>query len=173
MYKFEDYQKLVEDYAVVAYKKIKKPSIYSLDDLIQEGVIAFVSAQDKYKESSAASFKTWLTLLLRNHFTKIILKSYKSIDRVAPTEDEAEGCFLEGHRGRSINSCHIAQMSEMIPKLSGIQLQYVLFTLNPPEEAVEQMSKSLKSKRQIIRKYLSITSSEENNIRKVLENLFV
>lgn len=71
------YLKLIEDHARVTYYKIRKPSWHTIRDLVQEGAIVFLLAKRDYSSEKKASFKTFLTMRLRNHFVDIVKKSYK------------------------------------------------------------------------------------------------
>lgn len=69
--------KLIKQYAQVALRKLKKPTICNVNDMYQEGVIAFLGAEVNYDETRGASFKTFLITCLRQHFSDLITQSYR------------------------------------------------------------------------------------------------
>ena len=79
--KLDKHLNLIERHAHVALKKIMKPVKYSLDDLIQEGVLAFLYAKRGFEEDRNTSFRTYLTTCLRNHFTNLVKQTYHNKER--------------------------------------------------------------------------------------------
>ena len=71
------FRNMIERYAWIALKKIKKPTIYSHEDLVSEATALLIEVKEKYYQPERnASLKTFFTLLLRNYFGEIILRSY-------------------------------------------------------------------------------------------------
>jgi len=173
MIKFEDYEHTIKDYAYVAWKKTKKPSVLEVEDFVQEGYVAFLWAKKRYKTDSKASFKTYLIMTLRCHFETIFKKSYKRIVCVTSTKEEENGTIddvMEYNQPRTITPYEIARVSEILNILTPEEMKYITFSLCPPKVIVKKMTKSLKNKRRITRKALCFTRVEENNIRKSLKN---
>jgi len=66
-----------------AYAKLRKPSIYLPEDLIQEGIIVLIRLRKKYKANRGASFRTYLVMALRCHYATIVNRSYRHDKRSA------------------------------------------------------------------------------------------
>ena len=75
--KLDDYYPLIYKQAAYYYHKIKEYSCYVIEDLVQEGVMVFYQILDKYDETKAA-FSTYLTVSLRNHYSKITTHEYRN-----------------------------------------------------------------------------------------------
>lgn len=74
----EEHKDLIESMAWVAFTKIRRPSSWDLDDLIQEGHIVCIEwVRRWYKPDKGASIKTFITGGLRNHFADIVRKSFR------------------------------------------------------------------------------------------------
>ena len=79
----KDYKALIYKQANICYNKIKKFSGYLIEDLVQEGVMVFYKILDKYNKEKA-SFCTFLTTVLKNHYSKIVLYEYKNKFTTSP-----------------------------------------------------------------------------------------
>lgn len=82
--RLDDYMPTIKAYARVGLRKMRRPSIFSLDDMVQEGVIAFIRARDTDKKKS--KFSTYLTTCIRNKFYSLMVKSFRipSNDNLKP-----------------------------------------------------------------------------------------
>lgn len=150
----ETYMKLIEDYARVALRKIRKPSIYSYEDLIQEGSVAFLHAKKYYSSKKGASFKTFLILLLRHHFSNIVKSSYQGDKKSEFNQEE----LLNITAKLSIDPVEIVHVSLFLKELTLKELKYIKTML-----VLQGEKRSLR--RKIVRKMLSISSDEETVIR--------
>jgi len=72
----DQYMNVIKSHARVGYTKLRHPSVYSVDDLIQEGVLVFYRVLNSYKENGPAAFKTLLIRSLRNHYITMMKKSF-------------------------------------------------------------------------------------------------
>jgi len=73
------YTELINEYAWVALRKVKKPSEYDFEDFVQEGIKILLHVQkNTYREDKKCSFKTFFTLCLRHHFGSLVSQSYKN-----------------------------------------------------------------------------------------------
>jgi RNA polymerase sigma factor (sigma-70 family) len=115
----EQHSKLIEDYARVAYHKIRKPSQYTAKDLVQEGMVVFLLTKKAYSSERGASFKTYLTMRLRQRFHDIIKGSYRhsgdSLDRKEK---------LERRPKKSVNPVEAASITFLLEKLTPEELEY-------------------------------------------------
>lgn len=74
----QEHKDLIESMAWVAFTKIRRPSSWDLDDLIQEGHIVCIEwVRRWYDPEKGASLKTFITSGLRNHFVDIVRKSFR------------------------------------------------------------------------------------------------
>lgn len=85
----EQYLKLIQKEAWRAYHKLTYNcvSVYSVDDLINEGVIQFLTLAQKYKKEKS-KVTTILTIVLRNHYTNLLKYETR---RVALALDDVVG----------------------------------------------------------------------------------
>jgi len=70
------YMDVIKSHARVGYIKLRHPSVYSIDDLVQEGVLVFYHVFDIYRENGPAAFRTLLVRSLRNHYITMMKKSF-------------------------------------------------------------------------------------------------
>ena len=75
---------VIKRMAYKAYFKIRKPSTYDVDDLIQEGNIACIKAIESFDASKGSKIESWIQFILQNHFYDIVWYSYRKIE---------SGCF--------------------------------------------------------------------------------
>jgi len=71
------YTPMIYSFANKCYNKIKGFSSYTKDDLVQEGIMIFYKSIPNFDESRA-SFSTFLSVILRNHYAKLVIKEYKN-----------------------------------------------------------------------------------------------
>lgn len=84
----EEHRDLVESMAWVAFGKIRRPSAWELDDLIQEGYIVCTEwVQRWFDPSKGASLRTFICGGLRNHFTDIVRKSFRDYPEQVETHE--------------------------------------------------------------------------------------
>jgi len=115
----ERYIKLIEDHAQVAYHKIRKPSQYTTKDLVQEGVIVFLLTKEAYSSEKGASFKTYLTMRLRQRFYDIIKESYQHFKDGSDRKEK-----LERRPKNSVNPVEAASITFLLKKLTSEELEY-------------------------------------------------
>ena len=72
----DQYMNTIKSHARVGHVKLRHPSVYSVNDLIQEGVLVFYRALNSYRENGPAAFKTLLIRSLRNHYITMMKKSF-------------------------------------------------------------------------------------------------
>jgi len=75
-----DYTKAVRTMAYHCYKRLEPWARvkYGLNDLEQEGMMVLLKAYPEYDPTRGASFKTWLTICLRNHYGNIVKKENRN-----------------------------------------------------------------------------------------------
>ena len=73
----EDYNALIYKQAHICLSKIKDISCLTVEDLAQEGAMCFYNVVNKY-DKSKGKFSTFLTTVLKNHYSKLVLYEYKN-----------------------------------------------------------------------------------------------
>lgn len=158
----EDYTNLIKDHAIVALKKAKKPSKFSLDDLIQEGVIVFICTKNEYDVHRGASFKTIFTKRLRGHYTNLVRKSYRdkeiSSDCWNSRVDDFSREIIPMNKGNSLGAFEIVQTSFIIDSFNKDEIEYIRALLS-------FAYKPRKSRRKATREYLGISYDRERELR--------
>lgn len=119
---------LIKKYAHVALKKVKKPAEHTLEDLIQEGVLVLLRTEKIYEKSRGASFKTFLTLCLRNHFASLVKRTYRSmhpswITTLERSNFSEEMDFIT--KKKALNTFEAVRVSFAIASFSSDELKYV------------------------------------------------
>jgi hypothetical protein len=169
MLKFDskDYLKLITLEAKKAFQKIKKPSIYDVNDLVQEGLMEFYKFQSKYNEY-CAKFITVFTIVLRNKFCNIIKKSYRSVDMVPVNDvyDNIDDRFED-------NFLKIIDVIGVVDKLNHKEKYYIELCLNPTDEMVLKLKRNYNhvGRRGIIRKMLGLSYGDEKKIREKISKV--
>lgn len=148
----EQHHKLIEDYAKVAYHKIRKPPQYSTKDLIQEGIVVFLLTREDYSSERGASFKTYLTMRLRQHFSDVVKKSYQH--------------FKDGLGGKE----RIERKSRVVDPVEATHITFLLKELTPEElEYTETMlllyGERYFVRRKVARSMLGISYGREVKLR--------
>lgn len=152
---------LIKRHARVALTKVKKPTSLSLDDLIQEGVVVFLKADERYLKNRSASFKTYLTTCLRNHYTSLIKRTYrnKKVTGFPSWDNLQDDAFFGGIN--SLDAFEIVQLSFIIEDFSSDELKYV-------DAMLSFTHKHRKSRRKATREVLGITYEREQELRRSL-----
>ena len=136
-----DFADLIQEMAYVAYNKIKKPTTYEVDDLIQEGNIAAMKAIESWDGSKGAKVSTWITTIVRNCFYDIIWYSYRTIDSLA-----VENFDLFRHKS-STKEDAVGFLDWIQSKFSYLEQQYIKIYLlekqNNPEDFRIRVRKKL------------------------------
>lgn len=85
---------IISRYSKLIYKKAHSRSRfdYEVDDLIQEGLMALISAVGTYDKSHGAKFSTYANVCITNRMTNTLLKSNLN-DKIDTSIDEIENDF--------------------------------------------------------------------------------
>lgn len=76
--KLEDYMKVIEDHARVGHMHLRHPTIHSVKDLVNDGILVFYKVLNNcYSESGKAAFKSLFIRSLRNYHVTMMKKSFK------------------------------------------------------------------------------------------------
>ncbi len=163
--KLDKHTDLIKRHAQVALRKIMKPAKYSLDDLIQEGVLAFLYAEREFVEGRGASFQTFLTTCLRNHLTNLVKQTYRSKEMDDPSSwNNLRGSKFSGEinskKERNVvpDTSEIVQVFFIIESFSDEELEYV-------DAMLSLVHKSRGGRRKATRKNLGISYERETELR--------
>jgi len=151
----DDYTKLIQRYAYVALKKVKKPPDYDFEDLVQEGVVVFLSAKKAYASDRGCSFKSFLTMCLRQHFGSLVSQSYKNKKM---TDQEFENRIPYRMLKISHSAFDIVSMMFVLNDFSLDELEYVKTILS-------YTHKPTKYRRKLTRETLEISYEREVKLR--------
>ena len=152
----DDYTELIEKHARVAWTKIMKPAKYSLDDLIQEGALAFLHAKREFVEGKGATFQTFLISCLRNWFTNLIKKTYRNKER-------NDYSSLNEINSATLDTLEIVQTLFIIESFSADELRYTNAILSLAHE-------SRGGRRKAARQNLGISYEREVELRNSIKD---
>lgn len=166
------YLELIKKHAQVALKKIKKPTEYTLDDLINEGVIVFLYTKKEF-EDRGASFKTILIRRLRGHLATLVKKTYRNKENFGIfTRNELEEKFGDKKIIKKIvaiskkdvmNVFEAVQMSFTLDSFNFNELRYITTVLS-----FTHIPK--KYRRKAAREQMKITYETERKMRQNIRN---
>ena len=150
--------KLIEAYAYVALKKLRKPTNLEHDDLVNDGIILCIEAKDLYDSNRGSSFKTFFTLLLRNKYRDMVKNSYRSSTHF--NNDTEKDDYIRHLQNQNTQ--------ENIPNSASINI--LLESLSPKEkEYAEKMllsqSTSINCRRNQTKQDLNLSTKQEKSIR--------
>jgi RNA polymerase sigma factor (sigma-70 family) len=158
------YKKMIEDYARVAYRHLRKPTVHTVDDMIQEGHLVLIKDVlprwvPPGKPGYKASFNTYLRTCLRNHFVDLMKKSF----RYSEESNERYEKMRMARRSNITTDSHISInliIEDFIPKLTYDECKYVNLLLK---------HKTRSEARSIMR----ISSVTENKWRKKIKRKLI
>jgi hypothetical protein len=147
------------------YRMLRKPSPYEVADLINEGVIIFFIAYEKYPtKERMMSLTKYFHRSLINGLNCILINSYRAPSTNSVTIER-----------RMINCSSPDAVCNLLTKIEGLSnaaMQYLLFSLNIPREAQTAIVKNPRSKFQQARKHLGISWKEDRAARVELAEVF-
>lgn len=152
----------IKKLAWVFISKMKQPSIYTLEDLEQEGeknVILHIRLGRLDETKGKPS--TYLIRSVVTHFIDLMHQSYK----FDPTEDEETIRTVISRNSSSFMFDELNTLLWIEEILSTRELEYLATMLYPAERIREQFSKNRKIVRKLVRQSLNMTSKEERTVR--------
>ena len=155
------YTELIKRHAYVAFRKIKKPPKLTLGDLVQEGSHCFLVTKHVFYKEQRASFKTFLTRLLRQHFNDIVTRSYRHKEKSICLINDREKIHVMKHK-LQVDPAEIVHVSFLLNDFTADELEYVEAMLQSIGE------KRWSSRRGLVRKKLGITYNREVEMRNSL-----
>jgi len=169
----EQYYDVVRKYARVAFKKLRKPSINSIEDMESEGMLVLFRVLPKYDPKKyKVNFKTFLIRCLINHYVgEFVPKSYSR--HICDAVDVEIIKYQPS--GSSDNPLKIVESLDLLSKVSDLELTYINFMLNMPKQIAELLAletdgrKRKPLQRKLICEWLNITENQEQEIRKSIQ----
>ena len=156
-----DYIDIIEQHARVCLTKLKKPTIhYEIQDLINEGIVVFLSTRDKYKEEKG-SFPALLKRSLKNRYSIIVRKSYKCVN-------------IENNPALLSNIVQPSAFDVLIDfnkQVTSLEMTYLLFLIKPPMPISKLVGSNFKKIRSCIREVLQLNSQEGIEIERKLRTV--
>lgn len=156
-------KEIIEKHARVALMKVRKPSIYDYEDLVSEGALVFCFTRRRYALGRSATFTTFFTGCLRNHFADLVAKTYKR-GEVATINT---GLF-ETLASSFPNPRRAAHIGIAVSKLQEIEREYLSLVLDPPQFITELFVEYPRYKNLIIETHLGISCGERRRIERKL-----
>ena len=153
------YDDLITRHACVALKKVRQPSEYDLDDFIQEGNFVLLRLKkENTHDSKKSSFRTYFTMILRQHLGDLVLKSYRKRNTV-PYDKIAASIHSAKKGNKSTYST-----------FDIIAMRYILQDFTPEEFEYVQtvflfVDCSIGSRRKFVRAKLGISYDRERELR--------
>jgi len=158
------FMKLIEAHARVALIKIRKPTNYELNDLINEGIVLFIKTKEKlYLPTKGCSLKTFFTRLLRNFFRDIVKISYRTSNYFNNNTQKNKYIEHLQNTHKEKNPLKLASTNIMLSNLSSDEKKYA-------EKMLLSLSTSVSKRRNETRENLQLSIEQENEIRK---NIFI
>lgn len=111
-----EYERMVR---TIARGLMRSYDVVGLDeeDLVQEGMIALLKAQQTYNEKSNAKFETYASVVIRNRIIDVI-RSYKVIEPIKATEPTVgEDCDSSGNHVEEL----LKILHEVLQKCSDVE----------------------------------------------------
>jgi len=154
----DPYTELIQNYAYVALRKIKKPSGMTFEDLFQEGAQVFLVAKILFNKDKKSSFKTWLIRLLRNHFNDIVVRSYHHKKESFHSISDQEKAHVMKYK-LQMDPVEIVHISFLLNNFTVDELEYIKAMLQSIGE------KHWSARRGLVRKTMGISYSREMKLR--------
>lgn len=158
---------LIQKEAWTCYRKIKQPTSYTIEDLIQEGVIAYLQKYNDYNSNRNNKFVPYILMCIRSHFAAIVQKSYRTIDKI-----NSDISSISVAAKNSFNDA--IDIVENTQKLTTIERKYLLLMFSPPVTMQNKLKniKNSRKKRIYIRELLNLSNEKERKIRANIFTIF-
>jgi len=152
-----DFESILKPIARKYYRRIKKPSMYSEEDLISEGIILVLKLEKRCRRRNQLYFRNLIVRSMINRCKELVIQSYKKPISSLPKRSNKD-----------------LNVYSLVDGMTRRQLEYILFLLSPPTELVELLKgRTNKQCRILCRQYLGMTHLEdvkiENSILRQLQ----
>lgn len=160
--KLDTYRELIKAHAFVALGKMKKPLKCDFNDLFQQGVVVFLQTKKNYSDKREASFRTYLVVCLRQHYSDEVKKSYRN---------KETNLLCTYHPGKLPAVKH----KSCGDPVEAVSITLLLDKFTPDELEYAEVMVSLEgvkrtSRRKVARGILGITTWREKELRNSIES---
>jgi len=156
----QEHSELIKRMAYKAFGKIRKPSAYDLDDLIQEGYAACIKALNNWDESKGTKLSTWIQFILERHYCDIVWYSYRKITTTV-LEDLSPFQHL------------VTPFEEFIDLLDLVENRFTRLERKYIRLCLEERIKDINGFRERVRVQLNINEKDEDYLRNSIRFLFL
>jgi RNA polymerase sigma factor (sigma-70 family) len=133
----EDFAGLIVAYSV---RYVKAHPWVELDDLIQEGYLAFLQARDRFDPDRGTQFSTWLTCSLRNWFYIYSTRQARLRGWMSDPADGWEDSLPDPEPDQSVRFEFTDQMKELTQEAQEV----ADIIINGPEEVFQEIGAELR-----------------------------
>jgi DNA-directed RNA polymerase specialized sigma24 family protein len=167
----------VRKLAYLCEKKMKQPSLYSIDDLVSEAAYTIIGQikDGRPQTGKGASIRTYLLNAIRCHYIDLVKKSYK-MDynpiraRTKPADRLQRDLLIIHKYPDSAGSDVVLTLLEV---LSHREQEYVMMIIFPPKDIMHKIQRDSKKIRGHIRDSLQMDKEEEKSIRRKIKGILV
>ena len=164
------YLSIIQIEAYKCYMKLKKPPIYDVEDLEQEGIIVWLYACMFKPDYTELEFRPYFRIALINRFNDILTKSYRYINQAGEIDMPCIGALKP-----TISPLAKAQLTETLyTNLSPVELNYISTLFNLSEEEKKELTNDRRHRFSLMQKKMNLTTEQDfqttKNIERVLTN---
>jgi len=150
--------KIIKAQAAICYRKLCRRGTFEMTDLENEGWLVYLKVKNFYDpKNSKASFSTYLTKCLMNHFSNIV----KTESRHTKIIEENRSFLLPPP---DLNSC-------IVPSTKEVKTFFECL-FNPPEDLLEKMELAAKNKSlfYIVANYLGLNYYKGKQLKQEIKD---
>jgi len=172
---FEKIRSKIKKLAYVFIGKMKQPSPYDIEDMLQEAastVNAHLRAK-RYDASKGASISTYLMTSVRFHYINMVKASYKQ-DFNSSMENRRRFDRLARdlmHVVKYPESTGLNLLLDLQDTLNYREKAYLALIINPTQEVMIRSQSNKKTLRKTVRAVLNMERQEEKDIRDKLKSV--
>lgn len=141
---------LIHAMACVCLKKMNKPTIWTVDDLVQEGRLRLCKSLPSYDSTKNLSIPSYCFMQLRNRYAALMRQSYQKKIKYGPDEVPASG--------RIVDVVPEIIFSEKIEMLGEQEKDYIVHLLSGDN-------------RILTRKLMGLNKNQENKIMHCIDEV--
>lgn len=153
----KDYEDTILRYSRVCFKKLKRPTYLSLEDIVQEANTVFAICLNKYDRQKHKVFYTFFITCLKNRFGTIVCNSYKTkVDKYSEEVFESQSDISSTDEPVEISESIFSRINKNV--LQQIDLEFIKMLIEPPANIVEDIVKFPKKAHKIVADALHMSS---------------
>jgi len=160
----------IQKLAFTFIHKMKKPSPYSIQDLLQEGEETVLQQLTRDRPDDLKGKET--TYLIRSVITRFIdlmHKSYKSDTPLYFNSQKSNSNISFKVVFEKVKIEELNVLVQVMEMMSTREKEYITIMINPPEYIQEKFTKDRRGVRKHIRNALNMSQKEERTVRKEIE----